>query len=391
MAVKGLVLAGGGARGAYQIGVKRALDELSFQPTVFTGTSVGCLNAGLFAQGLDDVAESMWLTICDRDVMVMPEKLWGRELLDFLHDVQKGGGMDVSPLEESVRMLIDEDRLRSLPVEFGLITVNKHTLKPLEVSLHEIPHGQLADYMMASAACFPAIRPHQLGSEEYIDGGYYENMPVDLAARLGATDIVAVNLDGIGFTRRPRAKKIRVRYVECYWPLGGILKFDKETSRRNIELGYLDTYRAFRRLKGVAYAFSPTEYQALLSGAGVRLQAILDEACTGHPTLWPAIRLLAGRRRRRTRDPQTELCYFLENAAEYLSLSPTEPYTAPAFCAALVEAFSKKFPQGYLFSSLFCGGAPSPLTIGLALTQPERLLAEAAVFAAADTLCQAQK
>lgn len=390
MSVKGLVLAGGGARGSYQIGVKRALDELGFQPTVFTGTSVGCLNAALFAQEMDDIAESMWLTISDKDVLVMPEKLWGKELLEFLRDVRDGNGMDVSPLEESVRMLIDEPRLRSLSVKYGLITVNRHTLKPLEVGLDEIPEGQLADYMMASAACFPAIRPHQVGTEEYIDGGYYENMPIDLAARLGADDIVAVNLDGIGFSRRPKAKNIKVRYVESYWPLGAILKFDPSLSRRNIKLGYLDTYRAFHKLKGVAYSFSAAEYKLLLGGVGTLLQKLLDEACEGHPTLFPAMRMLSGRKRKRARDPQTQLCYFLETAAERLDLDPSDPYTAQGFCAALVKAFGEKY-HGYQFSALFTGETPSPLVLGLCLAQPERLLCEAAVFAAAEILSRQQK
>lgn len=388
MSVQGLVLAGGGARGAYQVGVKRALDELGFQPTVFTGTSVGCLNACLFAQGMDEVAHSMWLTIADKDVMVMPEKLWGKDLLDFLHNVQAGGGMDVSPLEGSVRMLVDEAKLRSLPVKYGLITVNKRTLTPLEVGLDEIPVGQLTDYMMASAACFPAIRPHQLGSEEYIDGGYYENMPVDLAARLGATDIVAVNLDGIGFSRRPKAAGIRVRYVESYWPLGNILKFDPAISSRNIELGYLDTYRAWHKLKGVAYAFTPAEYKKLLGGVGVRLRELLDAAERQHPTFAPALKRMAGRGRPRARDPQTELCYLLEIAAQAVGLPPVEPYTCIGFCTALTEAFHQKH-RGHQFDSFFTEDAVSPLTIGLALAQPERLLTEAAVFAADEALSAA--
>ena len=49
---KGLVLAGGGAKGSYQVGVYKALDELDWRPGVIAGTSVGCLNGALFA--LDD-------------------------------------------------------------------------------------------------------------------------------------------------------------------------------------------------------------------------------------------------------------------------------------------------------------------------------------------------
>lgn len=388
MTVKGLVLAGGGARGAYQVGVKQALDELGFVPQVYAGTSVGCLNAGLFALGLDEVARSMWLQLADKDVLVLPEKFRGKALVSFLHDLRCGGGMDVAPLEETVRMLVDEKRLRSLPVKYGLITVNKRTLDPLCVGLDEIPNGQLPDYMMASAACFPAIRPHPLGDEEYIDGGYYENMPVDLAARLGATDIVAVNLDGIGFTRRPKAAGIRVRYVESYWPLGSILKFSPETAQRNISLGYLDTYRAWRKVKGCAYAFRPDACQDLLSDCGVRCREMLDRAEAATPTLHRALAALAQKGRRRARDPQTMLLYTLETAAQALELDPTHLFTSQGeFCSALTEAFLRREKDRFQFAPLLLGtGADGVLTRGLALAQPERVLTEAVALAAADTL-----
>ena len=49
--IRGLVLAGGGAKGAYQIGAYQALQEIGWMPDLITGTSVGCLNAALFVVG----------------------------------------------------------------------------------------------------------------------------------------------------------------------------------------------------------------------------------------------------------------------------------------------------------------------------------------------------
>ena len=49
--VRGLVLAGGGAKGSYQVGVYQALMELGWLPDVITGASVGSLNAALFVMG----------------------------------------------------------------------------------------------------------------------------------------------------------------------------------------------------------------------------------------------------------------------------------------------------------------------------------------------------
>ena len=50
--VRALVLAGGGARGSYQVGVWRALTELGWRPGIITGTSVGSLNGAMFALDL---------------------------------------------------------------------------------------------------------------------------------------------------------------------------------------------------------------------------------------------------------------------------------------------------------------------------------------------------
>ena len=61
----GLVLAGGGGRGAYQIGVWKALRETGLENyiTSVSGTSVGALNAGLFVQKDLEVAQNVWESI----------------------------------------------------------------------------------------------------------------------------------------------------------------------------------------------------------------------------------------------------------------------------------------------------------------------------------------
>lgn len=91
--VKGLVLAGGGAKGSYQVGVYEALQELGWQPGVIAGTSVGCLNGAMFALDRPDLAKSMWLTIGDEQIMKKPQELGSKELHEFLQSVVKKGCM----------------------------------------------------------------------------------------------------------------------------------------------------------------------------------------------------------------------------------------------------------------------------------------------------------
>ena len=127
---KALVLAGGGARGSYQVGVWRALMELDWHPQIITGTSVGGLNGAMFVLDLYEVARDMWLTIRSKDVMELPEENADLSALhQFLRRVVKEGGMDVTPLEEIVERVLDEDALRAAPIRFGLVTVEQRGLK----------------------------------------------------------------------------------------------------------------------------------------------------------------------------------------------------------------------------------------------------------------------
>ena len=251
---KALVLAGGGARGSYQVGVWKALMELDWHPQIITGTSVGSLNGAMFVLDLYEVARDMWLTIRSKDVMELPEENADLSALhSFLRSVVKAGGMDVSPLEEIVERVLDEDALRRANIRFGLVTVEQRGLKARELTLDEIPQGRVKDYLMASAACFPALRARDIDGVKFLDGGYSDNMPTGLAKKMGADELVCVDLEGVGITR-PNLTGLPTTMVRSYWELGDILHFDPDTARRNVELGYYDTLRAFGRVRGCAYA-----------------------------------------------------------------------------------------------------------------------------------------
>ena len=139
---KALVLAGGGARGSYQVGVWKALMELDWHPQIITGTSVGSLNGAMFVLDLYEVARDMWLTIRSKDVMELPEENADLSALhSFLRSVVKAGGMDVSPLEEIVERVLDEDALRRANIRFGLVTVEQRGLKPPGADAGRDPAG----------------------------------------------------------------------------------------------------------------------------------------------------------------------------------------------------------------------------------------------------------
>ncbi len=84
----------------------------------------------------------------------------------------------------------------------------------------------------------------QVGGDRYIDGGFCDNTPVEMAVRSGARDIIAIDIgkhrSHTQYDRRPN-----VTYIRTSQPLGGLLTLDSALSARNRILGYNDVMRAF--------------------------------------------------------------------------------------------------------------------------------------------------
>ena len=350
---RGLVLAGGGARGSYQVGVYQALAELGWRPDVITGTSVGCLNGAMFATDQWATARDMWMTIDTRQVITDPPDP-DQGVLNFWQETVRCGGLDVSPLESIVDRVLDEDALRASSVEFGLVTVNKRTLRPLELTAREIPQGQMRDYLLASAACFPAFRPRAIEGKEFIDGGYADNMPVGLARRMGAEEVVAVDVDGIGVTRR-LPDDIPVILIRSHWELGAILTFDPRQAERNIALGYNDTYRAFGRILGTGYSIQAGQERALAESFVRPYAELLRRVMGANPSLTFTEQAALGGLEKQAVTAAARTLAPLERACELAGVAPEPVYTA----RQLFDAFLQQVdPQVCLrFAPLFEEGA----------------------------------
>ena len=271
-----LVLGGGGAKGAYEVGAIAALDELGIKAGSVFGTSVGALHAAMYAQGSMEAAAALWdnirlsdvvseesLAIADdaENIFDHPEKL-----LEFITRYAQKKGVDVSPLMDILHKLIDEDKIRRSGVHLGIVTTRFPSLAMVEKRLEEMETGSLIDWLMASASCFPIFPMKQVGGDRYIDGGFCDNTPVEMAVRSGARDIIAIDIgkhrSHTQYDRRPN-----ITYIRTSQPLGGLLTLDSALSARNRILGYNDVMRAFGRMRGVSYSFDAVDAQALYARA----------------------------------------------------------------------------------------------------------------------------
>ncbi len=270
MGKKAVVLSGGGAKGGYQIGAWTALRKIGFYPDIVTGTSVGALNGALMALDKYEDALNIWQnmsmdSVFEKFVNYSDEDNPNHEayLKILAKDALLNGGADYAPLQELVKGLMDEEALRLSPVRFGLVTTMFPKIKPVEMFIEDIPQGKAADYVLASAAAFPFMKSYKIGDASFVDGGYSDNMPVQMAIDAGAEDIVVVNIGKSPGAKLRESENLNFRYIASKRPLnnqlGGMLLFEAETSRANMRQGELDTYKAFGLLDGYYYSFKRYE------------------------------------------------------------------------------------------------------------------------------------
>ena len=251
----GLVLAGGGARGAYQVGVWKALEELGIEFELVCGTSVGALNGGLIVQGDYEQAKKMWAEIDTGKILSYQgnQNDDNFSLQQMLKDVQKlvksaveNQGVSTQPLKELILDLIDDEKMYNQPKELYLCTTQLPLMKEIVISLKETPKGEFSNWLLASASFFPAMEATEIGGTYYVDGGYRNNIPVDVALERGATELIVVNVKGPGVTKLHSYKESLPQItISSPWSLGTVLLFDGARSQFNIDLGYLEAKKAF--------------------------------------------------------------------------------------------------------------------------------------------------
>ena len=254
--MRAIVLAGGGSKGAYQIGVWRALRKLNISYDIVTGTSVGALNSAFMVQNDYFKALLLWYNLKSSTVYDSSMKIESnKDFIKYAKKIFKDGGIKIDNLEKTVDKYINIEKIYKSKIDMGIVTVKFPSLEPLELKKSDIPKDKLKDYLLASASCFPAFPVKEIDGEEYIDGGFYDNLPINLAISMGATEIIAVDLDFIGVKQKIKDNSIPIRVISPSSKTGSFLIFDKISSRRAIRLGYNDTMKSFGKLEGNLFAF----------------------------------------------------------------------------------------------------------------------------------------
>lgn len=260
----GLVLEGGGAKGAYHIGALKALKELNIEIEAVAGTSIGAMNGAMFVQDKLDVAYDYWYNISSSKVLDIEDKYLSEILnlslnqnnlsyfINKAKEVLQNRGLDNSFLTEILQNNIDEKSLRESKIDFAIVTLSLSDLKPLELFLEDIPQGKVVDYIMASSY-LPAFKMQRIDGKILIDGGFYENLPLNTLLDKGYNKIIAIRTYGLGDIKKQKDNDKEVIFINPSQELGRMLNFDQKNARKNIKMGYYDTMRFFKDLSGNKY------------------------------------------------------------------------------------------------------------------------------------------
>lgn len=257
----GLVLGGGGSRGSYEVGIIRALNEKGLSFPICTGTSIGSIVGAVYTQDPHtDLTEWMGGFTSDQidsRLFLFPNQydvkaLYGKSAGDFFR-LFTDGGPSFSPMEKRLAEILDYDKFRNSETEFACVSYNVTRQAKTVFGKNDISAGNYPDVLLASSAYFPAFNIKKLGSDDYIDGGYCDTVPVDVARRLGADTCVIVDLsdDGSPLPQlRPGDLFIRpIRHLAYF------LDFDGNTLKQQAQQGYLDGLKFLDMAPGYLYTF----------------------------------------------------------------------------------------------------------------------------------------
>lgn len=177
----GVVLGGGGARGLAHVGVLKVLDEAGIRPEIVVGTSMGGLVGGAYATRMslpEMEAEALKLAETNRLIQLA-------DRIPTLKALFSG-----NRIEHYLKELVGEDStFADLKIPFAVVAVDLN--KAEEVVLSK---GPLVPALRATMSIPGVFAPIELDDKRLIDGGFLNNVPVNVARNLGADIVLAVNV-----------------------------------------------------------------------------------------------------------------------------------------------------------------------------------------------------
>ena len=209
-----LVLSGGGAKGAYEVG---ALQRLCEDPahanswSILTGTSIGAMNAGALAQwsqkeqckGVNSSLLNSWKSIKTLDNVMIAGKMSvthktescfsATGSINMYQNLMGHGGLcDPSPGRSAYRQLVSQERIRSSGMKLSVVSSSLLTAEPV---WFDETDADIVQGCIASGAIAPLVWPVHARKQWFVDGGIFHNTPILEALKRGASNVLVICLD----------------------------------------------------------------------------------------------------------------------------------------------------------------------------------------------------
>lgn len=241
-----IVFAGGGGKGAYQIGVLKALKDLGFLNKFIAacGTSVGALNAALFAQDNLYIAESVWKNISDDKILPIEidtntfsiaSKDGLRRVIDINLNYEK-----IKNSRVNVYIMCTEVK------DYGNILENEYIGRVIKIN--NLDKERMIEYLIASASLPIVYGKTNIDTRTYLDGGLIQenNVPYKAMLELGYKKIFVIDLNE-GITYSNKTNDAEIFFLRPSSNLGdlfdGTIDFDSNNAVARINLGYQDVMK----------------------------------------------------------------------------------------------------------------------------------------------------
>lgn len=256
----GLVLGGGGARGAYQIGVWQALKELEVDKhiNVVSGASIGALNAMLYAQGDIELANKVWYSVTTEKILPTDSiNLLKRSFLvsigsknmDFIKKyipkVLDGGNISRTGLESIIDETLDFNKIRESGINVYAVCTEIPKIKARYFLINRESDDKIKKILHGSTAIPMIFESENIDGIDYIDGGIADNVPIEPVYYEKCDLIIVIGLmkeyrvDRNLYSETQIVEIIPSEMEEGF--IDGALNFTEENSRRRMETGYNDT------------------------------------------------------------------------------------------------------------------------------------------------------
>jgi NTE family protein len=331
----GLVLAGGGARGAAHVGVLKVLEELGIRPDVIAGTSMGAIVGGLYASGMSAAELEQQLESIDwervfsddpgRSSRTLRRKQLERDLLVKRRLGFNRGGIQVpigalqgQQLDQVLKRILGQavtvTDFDALPIPFRAVATDLATGEAVIMG-----SGSLVKALRASMSVPGVFTPVIDEDLLLVDGGVAMNVPVEVALAMGAERLIVVDLSSPLLNRDELDSVLRITQqltglltrrnaqlslahmgpddILITPALGNITALDFNRSLEAMASGEAAARESLAPLQALAASREPLEPLAPLARAdAVRLQFIDvdNRSSLNDALLWSRIRVRPG-------------------------------------------------------------------------------------------------